>query len=609
MRFFRAGYTICTTRGNLILFLTKRNRTYYLRVRVPLDMVRHFGRGEIVKSLRTNSYKQATGLATRMLGKLQEAYTMARSGVLTDEQIAKIVDNIVQRNVSSFDVGRVRGTVYEGSDDWSRELQSELEQYHTTLDATVQTDSGYQSVLDARSARIARNRQLLGRNMAASDPAISSEARYHLQQMNVPADASGADYHKLCNEIAKAVILADSVVLEHLRGNFDTPYDIDQRSKPKSNRLSEVIEAFAGLKIKLSARTVGKYDDTTRKILDCLEAETGKQDILLSDIDYPLTKRLVDRLATYPQYRFTRYPDMTLDETYKAANYEPPSPSTLEGDLFRLGALFKLALSKFEGLKKNYMEGEAANVVPDDGKKSNEYRDIFRPADLQHVVATLLQYKVRGEFARNPHLLLVPLIAMFQGFRINEICQLRTDDIQRIDGVWCISINEDGEGMSVKNRNSKRTNPLHPELEKRGLLRFWDKQKSNGYTRLWEGEQKISCEYYPKAGNHSHYLSKWFNGTFKNHLMLSNPEKQTFHSFRHTFLNWFRQNLNMIEHGEAVAALSGHLDKTDLSVLKAQGWDVGNEGAVTYMKDLNVKRQYETLRLLDYKLDLSGLVI
>lgn len=63
----------------------------------------------------------------------------------------------------------------------------------------------------------------------------------------------------------------------------------------------------------------------------------------------------------------------------------------------------------------------------------------------------------------------------------------------------------------------------------------------------------------------------------------------------------------MSEHGEAVQALLGHLDKDDINVLQAEGWDTGAETFVTYTKDLNIKRQFETMKLLDYGIDFSEL--
>jgi len=60
------------------LFLSKRNGTYYLRVRIPLDVRRFFPSPELKRSLGTGNHSQAKSLAVVMVGRLQEVVTMAK---------------------------------------------------------------------------------------------------------------------------------------------------------------------------------------------------------------------------------------------------------------------------------------------------------------------------------------------------------------------------------------------------------------------------------------------------------------------------------------------------------------------------------------------------
>lgn len=46
------------------------------------------------------------------------------------------------------------------------------------------------------------------------------------------------------------------------------------------------------------------------------------------------------------------------------------------------------------------------------------------------------------------------------GARVGEVMQLTKDDIRQVDGHWCIHINEQGEGKSLKNKHSERYVPL-----------------------------------------------------------------------------------------------------------------------------------------------------
>ena len=51
-------------------------------------------------------------------------------------------------------------------------------------------------------------------------------------------------------------------------------------------------------------------------------------------------------------------------------------------------------------------------------------------------------------------------LAVITGARVGEISYLTKADIRHVDGLWCIDINEDAEGKSIKNKHSKRLVPL-----------------------------------------------------------------------------------------------------------------------------------------------------
>lgn len=64
----------------------------------------------------------------------------------------------------------------------------------------------------------------------------------------------------------------------------------------------------------------------------------------------------------------------------------------------------------------------------------------------------------------------VPWIGAYSGARVSEICQLRREDIVEIEGVWCIKVMP--EAGSVKTSGSERVIPLHPALVASGFLEF-----------------------------------------------------------------------------------------------------------------------------------------
>lgn len=563
-----------------MLTLIRRNETYYSRLRVPSDVLKFFPRYEIVRSLKTTRYRHAKSLFNILVGETERLFTMLRISALDEATIRRLVDDYKRQQLHIDD------TIPPGRASRAMLAKMYADGLQSATDALLDhRGTDLQTIIDAKYLL-----HKAGNDIDPDDDSI------------IKVDG----FKALCREVALANKEIHETVLQRTNTG-DSDYDKTERAKPQSHLLSVALRNFVDDK-KAGKR---KREEKAKKLLECFQYETKKSDIKLSAIDNALTRKVAERLQNYPLYRGRRYNGKSLSEIYKLDKVEYPSIGMQEEELFFMSGFYQYCIDKLDGLQRNFAKGLSDKLVPDNKMKASDYRDVFRTHDIIEISRELQKRKEKGELIKNPHLLFIPLIGLFQGMRANEICQLHINDLIEVDGLMCFSICEDLEGQSIKNANSRRINPVHPALIELGLVRLWESQKAKGYSRLWEGEGKVSCSCYRTGGRetHAHYFCKWFNGTFKKHLQLSNSEKQSFHSTRHTFINWFRQNLNMMEHGEAVTALSGHLDKDDMAAAKVQGYDVAAEAFVTYGKDLNIKRQYETLKLLDYGIDLSKLVI
>jgi integrase len=69
----------------------------------------------------------------------------------------------------------------------------------------------------------------------------------------------------------------------------------------------------------------------------------------------------------------------------------------------------------------------------------------------------------------------VPWIGAYSGARVSEICQLRSEDIVKIEDIWCMKL--DPEAGSLKTSGSERVIPLHPALVEAGFLKFATRSK------------------------------------------------------------------------------------------------------------------------------------
>jgi integrase len=130
----------------------------------------------------------------------------------------------------------------------------------------------------------------------------------------------------------------------------------------------------------------------------------------------------------------------------------------------------------------------------------------------------------------------VPLIAMFTGARLSEICQLDTTDIRAVDGVDCIVISlrsvNGSTDKQLKTTASDRLIPVHPTLIDCGLLHFAEAKRKRGEKKLFDDIVTGSTGSRPVA------FSKWFTQFLRG--CGAQRSRTSFHSFRHNFRDELR---------------------------------------------------------------------
>lgn len=149
----------------------------------------------------------------------------------------------------------------------------------------------------------------------------------------------------------------------------------------------------------------------------------------------------------------------------------------------------------------------------------------------------------------------VPLIALATGARLEEICQLRSDDLV-IDPTHgaLMRISDDAEGQRLKTSGSRRTIPLHPELIRCGLLDYHETLTEVGHEWLFPA---LEPDHDGRRGGN---LSKWFARYLRSHRGCAIADRRVvFHSFRHTFKTLCRE-AGLSE--EVHDALTGHVSSS-----------------------------------------------
>ena len=171
----------------------------------------------------------------------------------------------------------------------------------------------------------------------------------------------------------------------------------------------------------------------------------------------------------------------------------------------------------------------------------------------------------------------IPLIALYHGCRINEICQLDTMDVIKDKGISCLSINEDSDDKSVKTEPSKRIIPIHPQLLQLGFLDYVHFQKTNKQKKLFNTLKKH------KRNGYADSVQRWF-ARYLDKVGITAPDK-VFHSFRHTFECKAIEKRLHTEHQNALG-----------------GWTNKGVGQAVYGRHLSTKVLFGELSKISYPL-------
>lgn len=207
-------------------------------------------------------------------------------------------------------------------------------------------------------------------------------------------------------------------------------------------------------------------------------------------------------------------------------------------------------------IEKNPATGLGAEVVRDSGQpliKQQDQRDPLSKDDLNKVFAAdwfangTGKKTPKGEFyAYRPHYYWLPLLALFNGGRLNELSQLYLSDIKDIEGFACIDFNLMGQDKvdidetsaaqvvakdkSLKTINAVRVVPIHQKLLDLGFLLYVDALRKKGHARLFPELKHDKTKGYGRAAG------KWFNERYLGiELKIERNGRKTFHSMRHNF--------------------------------------------------------------------------
>jgi len=491
-------------------YVVKRpdSTSYHFRLRVPDDLKDLVPHQELRYSLRTGDPKEAhyraVKLAREMQGVFQRLrqFTPLRRGGMTKELTKAEIDKLIKEHLRAAlheaEQERISGpTLTEG------QLEDRLE----ALEFLSSDDQADLALRDYK--RVSRYVDDL------------------LQEKGLDIDRKSDTYRTLCRELLKARILGFQIDQKRAAGDYN-----GQRLEPgvrgetfgeteTGPTFSEVMNQYAE-----EQRRAGTWlPKSEHEVMACLQmvlAITG--DIPIREIDHATMREVKQTLMSLPPNirKSPKYRDLSIPEILALKPETTAHPSTINKTLIRASTLFRWAV------KNGYMERNPAEGMQIASKKrEDEERAAFTKEDLKLLFGS-------PDYGKGPsYTYWVPLIGLYTGMRLDEICQLHLEDIREVEGVWVFDVNSKGD-RKVKTKSSARLIPVHSKLIELGLLRHIESLRKEGHERLFPEIRK-------RRDGYGHTVSKWF-ARYRDRLGLREEGvKKDFHSFRHTFADHLKQ--------------------------------------------------------------------
>jgi len=504
------------------LYRQPRSPHFFFRIRIPKWLRRVVRSRELRYTLKTADLTDAKYRAMRLAKTAKTLFARMRKGEFMGEMTKETIDRLMQEELNRLleeaEADRAATVV-----PWTRERLENQEFGLWYLEGEA--------------------REMLALN-------DYNEISSHVDELLVAygiegVEKGGETYGTLCRELLKVHIRFLEVEQRRLTGDYtddlgketsmkkasqDGPAILSEVSRlPDSGeRLSQIIEKFAEERKRAGVWKPKSEVEVMTSLHLLLEVLGDVQVAAISNVTMRHFKetllRLPSNLRKNPAYR-----DKSIKEVLAAGVTKHMNPSTINKQLDRASSLFKWAV------RNGYMDRNPAEGLQlPTSKRADEYRAAFDSDDLKKIFHSRDYLEDTHKYG---YRFWLPVIALFTGMRLNEICQLHLEDIHEADeGVYVFDVRERKGVTDTKTSSSERLVPLHNFLRvDLNLPDYVAKLRSEGQTRLFP-ELKKRRDGYGQAA------SRWFS-RYKEHCgIVEGPGgKKDFHSFRHTVSNKLKQ--------------------------------------------------------------------
>jgi integrase len=533
--------------------LFRRGAFYYHRIRVPLDLACRFGRKELAISLRTpdpDLARRRGHVASMLANRLFDRVRLSQ--MLTEEQIRSLTVEYYQELLRDDELWRVSSRSVNWKDDV--EAREYLLNYFL-----VETDEELEKALGA---------SILGpyeaieieRRQTEADSITTAQRDWdwfhgesfvdeYLAKRGIAVTKGTPEYGRLVIRFLQARREALEVSRQRSEGNWSA-----ESQDPLFRNATAYVPARTTEAVKVEVETnppmwelVDKFIEERRRRGDrpkpLGEMRTSLKWFIESfGKEKPVDSYTVQDLRAYKDKlllvpaRFTVLLKCeTIDEAIelnKTRNLPTLDVETADKKRLRNVKSF-FAWAEVNGYISVNPAAKIVIAVPKgsqkrkkrDGFTIEQLNTIFRAPVYTGCLSAHYRYDP-GDVIIKDHRYWLPVVALYSGGRLAELCQMDISDLEQHQKVWCLKIADLGEeDKHVKNVHSNRLVPVHPELMRLGFLEY-------AQARQLAGEKKLfDCD----PGKRKDYggVSKWF-GRFRKRLGIGG-KRTVFHSFRHNF--------------------------------------------------------------------------
>jgi len=536
--------------------LFRRGSRYYLRVKVPVDLQSAMGRMEIKWSLGTSDAREA---------ERRIKFESAKADAIFETERAKLNGGKTKGN-GDREAHRMplRILSQEHAQEFARTWFLQLDR----VEKEWWENTG-RSLKKADTEETLSNLWHIKASITGEAPdVIPPEARSNgrgevalflaSHDWSIREDEPG--YGLLCAALREARLESVRRAMDRIEGNPFRCYDplfLESSGAPSTGRqVLEMTVKTLGAKFiadqeraKKAPKTIFAYTIHARLLCEIVGEETSIHRVARPDVE-----KVCEVLETMPSNATKRYPGKTVHEAILAAKKTGDtsrlSVNSRRNYFFNLFSIFQYAV-KTKVLAENPFDDYwlKQRFTPSTNEQNPDDTVTFTTAQLREVFAAPLYTGAKDDesgFAKpGPNIIRrgrfwVPLIALFHGLRLNEICQLYTQDVRIVEGELAFEVRpflDRGEAHDkrLKNKASTRTVPVHPELLKMGFAEFVECRRNDKESPRLFPELRSA----PKSGSYSDPFSKWFTRFLEK--TLGEKPRATFHSFRHGWRDALRE--------------------------------------------------------------------